>query len=187
MHGSQRTARASRRRLQPSDRRRSRKSVQRSGQRETARQTRTRLRRSFDALGPGDVLMVTRLDRLARSTHNLLPIPLAAITRHSNPAIRCARRHVGRYHDAARWPPCHGARRFNLVRARSDPHPHRRRPRPRQGARRQAWPGEPSWQPAPDQGGPTPARQRANRCATSLAPIMSVTARFRGWRRTRSL
>src|SRR3954469_19368338 len=32
----------------------------------------TQLRRSIDALGPGDVLMVTRLDRLARSTPDLL-------------------------------------------------------------------------------------------------------------------
>jgi len=38
----------------------------------------TQLRRSINALGPGDVLMVTRLDRLARSTRDLLNT-LAAI------------------------------------------------------------------------------------------------------------
>ena len=44
-----------------------------------AKTDRTQLRRSIDALGPGDVLMVTRLDRLARSTRDLLNT-LAAIT-----------------------------------------------------------------------------------------------------------
>jgi DNA invertase Pin-like site-specific DNA recombinase len=40
---------------------------------------RAQLRRLLDQLGPGDVLMVTRLDRLARSTRDLLNT-LAAIT-----------------------------------------------------------------------------------------------------------
>lgn len=44
-----------------------------------AKTDRAQLRRVLDALGPGDVLMVTRLDRLARSTRDLLN--LAAITR----------------------------------------------------------------------------------------------------------
>jgi len=44
-----------------------------------AKTDRAQLRRSIDALGPGDVLMVTRLDRLARSTRDLLNT-LAAIT-----------------------------------------------------------------------------------------------------------
>src|SRR5690242_20983665 len=44
-----------------------------------AQTDRTQLRRSIDALEPGDVLMVTRLDRLARSTRDLLNT-LAAIT-----------------------------------------------------------------------------------------------------------
>src|SRR4051794_39725274 len=44
-----------------------------------AKTDRTQLRRSIDVLGPGDVLMVTRLDRLARSTRDLLNT-LAAIT-----------------------------------------------------------------------------------------------------------
>jgi DNA invertase Pin-like site-specific DNA recombinase len=37
-----------------------------------AKTDRRRLRRALDQLGAGDVLMVTRLDRLARSTRNLL-------------------------------------------------------------------------------------------------------------------
>ena len=43
------------------------------------RPTGRQLRRAIDALGVGDVLMVTRLDRLARSTRDLLNT-LAAIT-----------------------------------------------------------------------------------------------------------
>src|SRR6266849_674692 len=42
-------------------------------------QVRAQLRRLLDQLGPGDVLTVTRLDRLARSTRDLLNT-LAAIT-----------------------------------------------------------------------------------------------------------
>jgi DNA invertase Pin-like site-specific DNA recombinase len=44
-----------------------------------AKTDRAQLRRLLDALGPGDVLTVTRLDRLARSTRDLLNT-LAAIT-----------------------------------------------------------------------------------------------------------
>ena len=44
-----------------------------------AKTDRAQLRRVIDQLGPGDVLMVTRLDRLARSTRDLLST-LAAIT-----------------------------------------------------------------------------------------------------------
>src|SRR4051794_41917000 len=40
-----------------------------------AKTDRAQLRRSIDALGPGDVLMVTRLDRLVRSTRGLLHTP----------------------------------------------------------------------------------------------------------------
>ena len=43
-----------------------------------AQADRAQLRRAIEALGPGDVLMVTRLDRLARSTRDLLNM-LAAI------------------------------------------------------------------------------------------------------------
>src|SRR3954463_4662235 len=44
-----------------------------------AKTDRAQLRRALDALGAGDVLMVTRLDRLARSTRDLLNT-LATIT-----------------------------------------------------------------------------------------------------------
>lgn len=44
-----------------------------------ARADRAQLRRAIDAIDKGDVLLVTRLDRLARSTRDLLNT-LAAIT-----------------------------------------------------------------------------------------------------------
>ena len=44
-----------------------------------AKSDRTQLRRLLKTLGPGDIVMVTRLDRLARSTRDLLNI-LATIT-----------------------------------------------------------------------------------------------------------
>ena len=44
-----------------------------------AKTDRAQLRRVIEALEPGDVLMVTRLDRLARSTRDLLNV-LATIT-----------------------------------------------------------------------------------------------------------
>jgi DNA invertase Pin-like site-specific DNA recombinase len=43
-----------------------------------ARTNRTQLSRAVAALGTGDVLMVTRLDRLARSTRDLLNTPASA-------------------------------------------------------------------------------------------------------------
>ena len=77
MHGYQRTVRVSRRRLQPLTAAGAKKVFREvaSG----AKTDRAQLRRALDALGPGDVLMVARLDRLARSTRDLLNT-LAAIT-----------------------------------------------------------------------------------------------------------
>jgi DNA invertase Pin-like site-specific DNA recombinase len=46
-----------------------------------AKTDRAQLRRVIDTLGPGDVLMVTRLDRLARSTRDLLNTLAAIIDR----------------------------------------------------------------------------------------------------------
>jgi hypothetical protein len=77
MHGYRRTVKASRRRSQNPDRRRSREGL--SGVASGAKTDRAQLGRLLDALAPGDVLTVTRLDRLARSTCDLLNT-LAAIT-----------------------------------------------------------------------------------------------------------
>src|ERR1700760_1381009 len=54
-----------------------------------AKTDRAQLRRSIAALEPGDVLMVTRLDRLARSTRDLLNA-LATITGKKPASVRLA-------------------------------------------------------------------------------------------------
>jgi DNA invertase Pin-like site-specific DNA recombinase len=56
---------------------------------------RAQLRRSIDALGPGDELRVTRLDRLARSTRDL-PNTLAAITGKQAARAKARRRNACR-------------------------------------------------------------------------------------------
>jgi hypothetical protein len=56
---------------------------------------RAQLRRVIEALRSGDVLMVARLDRLARSTHDLL-----------NSRFPLAGRRMGRHHRVARAGPC---------------------------------------------------------------------------------
>ena len=70
--------------------------------RETASEAKTELRelaKALRALGDGDTLLVTSLDRLARSTRDLLNHP-----RHdheSRSRIPFAWRRMGRHHDAA--------------------------------------------------------------------------------------
>jgi DNA invertase Pin-like site-specific DNA recombinase len=75
MHGYRRTARASPLRW----RRCGSTGRARCSAKWRAKTDRAQLRRLLDQLGPGDVMMVTRLDRLARSTRDLLNT-LAAIT-----------------------------------------------------------------------------------------------------------
>ncbi len=65
-----------------------------------AKTDRAQLRRLLDQLDAGDVLMVTRLDRLARSTRDLLNT-LAAITEQES-RLPLARRRMGRHHHGAR-------------------------------------------------------------------------------------
>ena len=85
-------------------------------------------------LEPGDVLVVTRLDRLARSTRDLLNV-LDAVGK-AGAGFQVAVRCLGRYDDAARSADAHRARRPCRVRARIDPRQNRRRPRPCEGERR---------------------------------------------------
>jgi DNA invertase Pin-like site-specific DNA recombinase len=79
-----------------------------------AKTDRAQLRRLLDQLEAGDVLMVTRLDRLARSTRDLLNT-LAAIT--AKGRIPVARRRMGRHHHVARAADADRARRPCRVRA----------------------------------------------------------------------
>ena len=55
------------------------KAFRESGERSQTKTDRVQLRRLLDSLSPSDVVTVTRLDRLARSTRDLLNT-LAAIT-----------------------------------------------------------------------------------------------------------
>jgi DNA invertase Pin-like site-specific DNA recombinase len=99
--------------------------------REVARGVKTdraQLRRVFEELDVGDVLMVTRLDRLARSTRGDLP-PASA------PSAT-----QGRHHHKARPLDAHSSGRAGRVREGFDSRAYRRRPGSRQGARRQARP-----------------------------------------------
>ena len=69
-----------------------------------ARADRRELLRMLDRLAPGDVVMVTRIDRLARSTFDLFGIVKGLTTQ---PAIRERCRHVAN----ATSPGCHKPRR----------------------------------------------------------------------------
>jgi DNA invertase Pin-like site-specific DNA recombinase len=80
-----------------------------------AKTDRRQLRRLLVGIGPGDVLMVTRLDRLARSTRDLLNT-LAAITGKEG-GFRSLADAWGRHHDRARAFDADRARRAGGIRA----------------------------------------------------------------------
>ena len=120
------------------------------------RRDRPELARLLDHLRPGDVVTVTRLDRLARSTRDLLDI-----------AERIQATGAGQRSLAEPWADTttpagrpHGAdrvRRHCRVRAIPNHRPHQERPRSGQGARREVWP------PPYSLSGADRARPRADR------------------------
>src|SRR3954471_9747873 len=65
-----------------------------------AKTDRAQLRKALDQLDAGDVLMVTRLDRLARSTRDLLNTLATIADRKAG--VPLARRHMGRHHHLTR-------------------------------------------------------------------------------------
>ena len=100
-----------------------------------AKSDRAALRRLLDQLDADDVLMVTRLDRLARSTRDLLNV-LARSTPRARVSVPW--RYMGGHHDRPRAadpdrPRRPGRVRGDLINA------HRRRPRPCVARRREAW------------------------------------------------
>ena len=128
-----------------------------------AKTDRAQLRRLLDQLEAGDVLMVTRLDRLARSTRDLLNT-LAAIT-----DKKAGFRSLG--DTWADTTTSHGRLMLTVlgglggVRTRSDPRPHGRRPGASRGAGRRKWAGPRSSRrtsSASDQA-PRPGRRIRNR------------------------
>jgi Resolvase, N terminal domain len=149
-----------------------------------AKTDRTQLRRVLDQLDAGDVLMVTRLDRLARSTRDLLNT-LATIT------VRKAgfRSLSDTWADTTT---AHGRLMLTVLgglaefRKGFNPHPHRRRTGTRQGSRRQARPQTQIDRSPEARGDPStgrPGRDGAGGCGRSPAATTSVTARFRDSRR----
>jgi hypothetical protein len=103
-----------------------------------AKTDRPQLRRLLAEIGAGDVLMVTRLDHLARSTRDLLNT-LASITGKEG-GFRSLADAVGRHHNGARAFDADRARRAGGVREGIDPRPHRRRPGAGEGARAELGP-----------------------------------------------
>ena len=99
-----------------------------------AKTDRRELARALKSLGEGDTLLVTRLDRLARSTRDLLNT-LDTIAK-AGAGFRSLGDTWADTTTRARAAYAYRAWRACRVRARVDPRPHRRRPRARQGARR---------------------------------------------------
>ena len=90
-----------------------------------ARADRRELNRMLGKLGPGDVVTVTRIDRLARSTFDLFGIVKQIVD--AKPQFRSL---------AEPWAytgTSTGRLMLAVSGARSNPHPHRRRQEPRQG------------------------------------------------------
>jgi Resolvase, N terminal domain len=67
-----------------------------------AKTDRSQLRRALDQFDAGDVLIVTRLDRLARSTRDLLNI--LGYDHRPQGRFPVAGRRLGRHHDLTRPP-----------------------------------------------------------------------------------
>jgi DNA invertase Pin-like site-specific DNA recombinase len=93
-----------------------------------AKTDRRQLRRAIEQLAAGDVLIVTRLDRLARSTRDLINT-LAEVT--DRKAGFRSLDDTGADSTTPRSPDAHRASRPRRVRARADPRAHERRPGPR--------------------------------------------------------
>ena len=96
---------------------------------------RVQLRQVLAKLAAGDVLLVTPLDRLARSIRDLLNT-LAAITG-TGAGFTSLGDAWADTTTPTRPSAAHRPRELGHVRARADPRPHQRGTRPREGARRQ--------------------------------------------------
>jgi DNA invertase Pin-like site-specific DNA recombinase len=120
-----------------------------------AKTDRAQLRRSLDQLEADDVVMVTRLDRLTRSTRDLLNV-LATIT-----GKKAGFRSLG--DTWADTTTSHGRLMLTVLGGLAEferdlnPRPHRRRPRAGQGARRQDGP-QAKTHPSPTNGSDQAAR-----------------------------
>ena len=98
-----------------------------------ARADRRELLRMLTSLAPGDVVTVTRIDRLARSTFDLFAIVKRIVD--AGGQFRSLGGAVGRHRHQHRAADDCRSRRAGGRGARSYPHPHGGRQEPRQGAR----------------------------------------------------
>ena len=89
-----------------------------------AKTERAELGKLLKRLEPGDVLMVTRLDVLARSTRDLLNI--LEMIAGAGAGFKSLDENLGRHHDSARPPDSHRRWGTGSVRARTDPRSYRR-------------------------------------------------------------
>ena len=89
------------------------------------RRKRPELERLLAELRADDVVVVTRLDRLARSTSELLRIAETIEEKKRGTSVHC--RTLGRYDDGGRAHGAHRVRRHRGVRTRPDRHPNRGR------------------------------------------------------------
>jgi DNA invertase Pin-like site-specific DNA recombinase len=142
-----------------------------------AKTDRSQLRKALDQLDAGDVLMVTRLDRLARSTRDLLNT-LATITDHKAGfrSLGDAWADTTSAHGRLMLTVLGGLAEFEreLIRTRTGEGRARAKAR---GARMGRPPKLTHTKSRKRSSGATPAR----RCATLPAPTTSHTAQFRGW------
>ena len=98
-----------------------------------ARADRRELNRMLGKLAPGDVVTVTRIDRLARSTFDLFAIVKRIV---DEGAVSILGGTVGRHRHQHRALVAGGTRRPRRCGARFDPHPDGRGQEPRQGSRK---------------------------------------------------
>ena len=98
-----------------------------------AKTDRAELAKLLHRIESGDVLVVTRLDRLARSTRDLLNV-IAALTERGA-GFKSLKRHLGRYHHASRPPNVDRSWWLGRIRARVNPCPYRGRQEACEGQR----------------------------------------------------
>jgi Resolvase, N terminal domain len=134
-----------------------------------AHSDRRQLLKMLHTLAPGDVVTVTRIDRLARSTFDLFAIVKRIVD--AKGAIPFPRGAVGRHRHQHRALDAGGTRRSCRCGARSYPHPHGRGPEPRQGPRKAHGP-TPFPHTGTEERGHQAARAGAQRSTNSPAATM---------------
>ena len=132
-----------------------------------AKTDRPELAKLMRRLEPDDVLVVTRLDRLARSTRDLLNL-LAQVSE-QGAGFKSLKDSLGRHHKRPRKAHADHSGRLSRVRKRADSCPHWRRQEAGKGPWRKVWTATEALAP-PTAGSPTAAlgRRFVRRSRTNL-------------------